>query len=61
MEVNGYKIEPGVDLRGAHLVYAKLAGAKLAGANLTGAYYDFAAVTDIDLSGATMPDGTKKP
>ena len=35
MEVNGYKIEPGVDLERANLRGANLRGANLRGANLT--------------------------
>ena len=35
VEVNGYTIEPGANLRGANLEGANLAGANLAGANLS--------------------------
>ena len=35
VEVNGYTIEPGADLRGADLRGANLSGANLHGANLT--------------------------
>ena len=49
MEVNGYKIKPGADLRDAVLSFAGLTRA-----NLTGAILEF-----IDLTGATMPDGSK--
>ena len=37
MEVNGYTIEPGANLRRADLRRADLKGANLEGANLTGA------------------------
>jgi len=48
MEVNGYKIEPGANLRAVDLTDANLSGADLRGANLAGA----------NLAGAIMPDGS---
>jgi uncharacterized protein YjbI with pentapeptide repeats len=46
VEVNGYTIEPGANLRGANLRGANLSGVDLAGANFEGA----------DLSGANLTD-----
>lgn len=52
MNVNGYEIGPGADLRGANLVGVNLSSANLEFANLTSAN-----LTNADLEGATMPDG----
>jgi len=48
VEVNGYTIEPGADLKRAKLRGADLKGVDLSGAILSGA----------DLSRAIMPNGT---
>jgi len=54
VEVNGYKIEPGADLRGANLVDADLAGANLEKANLYGANLLSANLMGANLMGANL-------
>jgi len=56
MEINGYTIERGADLRGADLSRANLRGANLSGANLSGADLRRA-----DLSWAKTTDDTTLP
>jgi hypothetical protein len=61
MIVNGYKIEPVADLRGAHLVRtnlqrADLRGADLRGANLGRADLEGANLTGANLTGAVLRD-----
>ena len=58
MIVNGYKIEPGADLREANLLWANLQNTNLTGANLTRANLFLADLQHAHLTGATMPDGS---
>jgi hypothetical protein len=51
---------PGIDLRGAELVYADLIGACLAGVNLTGVSLYRANLTDASLSDANLAGATLK-
>jgi len=52
VEVNGYPIGPGADLRGANLSGADLSGADLRGANLSGADLRWVNLQGVDLSDA---------
>jgi len=52
MEVNGYKIQPGANLRGANLEYAKLSQANLTGADPSGVDLTAANLTHANLEGA---------
>ena len=54
VEVNGYKIEPGADLRGANLRGANLRGANLRGANLSNANLSNANLRGAWLSNANL-------
>ncbi len=56
VEVNGYRIEAGVDLEGANLSDANLSGANLYVANLEGAKLE-----DVGLEGAIADDDTTWP
>ena len=56
MEVNGYKIKTGADLRDANLRGADLQGANLQGANLRGAYLLSADLRGANLRGANLRD-----
>ena len=58
MEVNGYKIEPGADLRFAKLEGANLSGAKLMGANLMDANLEMAYLRGADMEGANLSGAT---
>ena len=53
VEVNGYTIEPGADLREANLEGADLEGANLEGANLVGANFTAANLTNAYADKAT--------
>ncbi len=55
MEVNGYKIQPGANLRDADL-----SGANLQSADMTGANLSYVNLTKAHLTKATMPDGSLK-
>jgi uncharacterized protein YjbI with pentapeptide repeats len=54
MNVNGYEIKPGADLRYANLEGANLEGACLLDANLKGACLVDANLVDVDLKGANL-------
>ena len=54
MEVNGYKIEPGANLRDANLAGANLEGADLAGADLDSADLAGANLTKANLANANL-------
>ena len=54
VEVNGYTIEPGADLRGANLRRENLKGADLTGANLRRADLTGADLTEANLEGANL-------
>ncbi len=54
VEVNGHKIEPGTDLRGADLTFSDLTNARLDRANLTGANLGGADLTNVSLDGANL-------
>jgi hypothetical protein len=56
MIVNGYKIEPGADLRGADLQYANLLDANLLDANLQDANLQDANLQDANLLDANLQD-----
>ncbi len=51
VEVNGYTIEPDVDLRGANLYRANLERANLAGADLTGTILGGVNLRGVNLAG----------
>ncbi|MBM4226113.1 MAG: pentapeptide repeat-containing protein [Gammaproteobacteria bacterium] len=57
MEVNGYRIEPGVNLTGANLTGADPLNANLSDADLGGAHLDGAKLEGANLRGANPPDG----
>jgi uncharacterized protein YjbI with pentapeptide repeats len=61
VEVNGYRIEAGVDLEGANLSDANLSGANLSGANLYVANLEGAKLEDVGLEGAIADDDTTWP
>jgi len=54
MEINGYKIEPNADLRGADLSGANLSYANLSGADLRHAYLSGANLRGADLRDANL-------
>ena len=54
VEANGYTIEPGANIFGAHLTKASLVGASLVGAVLTGAVLTGAVLTGAVLTGAVL-------
>ena len=59
VEVNGYKIEPGADLRGANfegveIEVADLREANLQGTNFQGAYLGGACLKEANLQGANL-------
>ena len=58
--VNGYKIQPGADLRGADLRGADLTGADLTGADLTSANLTEANLTEANLTDANFTDANLK-
>ena len=60
MIVNGYKIEPEADLRGANLDNADLQGAQLMSADLTGANINGANLWGADLRDANLTDAKLK-
>ena len=61
VEANGYTIEPGANIFGAHLTKASLVGANLTGANLTGAVLTGAHLTGAVLTGAFAGETTLWP
>jgi hypothetical protein len=60
MNINGYEIKPGADLKGADLRGANLYGANLYGANLEGADLRYADLEGADLYDAKL-QGAKLP
>ena len=57
MEVNGYKIERGVNLSGADFSGANLSGADLFGANLTNTILTGANLFGVDITGTNFKSG----
>ena len=56
MNINGYEIKPGANLRGANLEYANLRGVDLERADLRGANLVGANLEDANLVGAYLVD-----